>query len=240
METKTSNPSKDKRGALGLVDALGVKALTQGSGLKGLIKSLKSCKSYFHNNLELFHENCDAKQDANIHIMSDTIKVAVFPHAENKKEIPPARLILDTARMLARLMAHAALLETPLAFRGVVTFGELDSSSEYTLGKAVNEAAIIFEQAEGAFIMLAPSALDEWSKSSNEFSNDAEFMKEWCVPIKGGGSYKTMVISPFEGSFTSDQHTEIQTKLLDAMNNIDLSVRMKRQATKAFLDSFKS
>src|SRR5262249_24699751 len=95
------------------------------------------------------------------HAFSDTIAVAAsLPGAEvqNRHGLIDSLLVDVVCQCAAYVLRNAPKARPPLVYRGVVTCGELLVDKPHLLGPAVDEAANLVDEAEGAFVWLAPSA----------------------------------------------------------------------------------
>jgi hypothetical protein len=147
--------------------------------------------------------------------LSDTVAVAVVPKAahEMDERLRPA---MTDERLAASAIAFAATLagqvmrsalEAPpaWAYRGAIAYGEFTMADRFLVGEAVDEAAEHMDEAEGAFVWLAPSAKAAFEKSPGGFGGRCTPLTRYVVPRKGrGGSgtdshdaVETFVASPF-------------------------------------------
>jgi hypothetical protein len=93
------------------------------------------------------------------------------------------------------MMAEALEGEMPLLFRGCLGAGWMKVEGDFLIGPAVDETASLFEQADGPFFWMSPSALAINDRYADTFGDRIEpgLMIRYPVPLKKGNSIETMV-----------------------------------------------
>lgn len=224
------------------MDVLGFKDARREKGNEAILRALDVTRECIEENQQQHNQECHGVQAASYYFMSDTIKVAVVPERDSADSWI---MIRDVARILSRLCYRAVEGDPPLKFRGAISYGEILTDTNYAIGHAVEEAAALFESAEGAFVFLTPSALDEVESRLNGFETEGQdrmsvdqLLPMWPIPMKGGGAFHTRVVSPFDPILQLGD-AEIKSyceRLLGSFRVRDISVRMKGTATAAFLN----
>jgi hypothetical protein len=124
-------------------------------------------------------------------------------------------------KCVCSILKTAALCETPLLYRGVVTVGSFAIDETFLLGPAVDEAAELMDIADGPFVWLSPAA-NRLKHVIQEMPNDPwpEMVIQYKVPLKGGRRLPTRVLNPF--FFCSPEERIAAEK--NAMKRMDSSV----------------
>lgn len=227
-------------GAVAVVDALGFRAARARQGAQTLIDSLKAARHIAKETLS----NMPQHTGGEVHYaaFSDTIIMAAVAPPEPIRKIPPlATAVLTVSMAAAALAASAAVVGTPLAFRGCISSGELAAADDVFVGEAIDEAAEWYEQADIAAIWLTPSA----SKAVKQPLG--LFLIEYDLPLKGRGVLKTRMVNPFlycaTPALSKHDHdveasmTTLRTALLRPFGEANaIDVAIKRQHTEALLD----
>jgi hypothetical protein len=139
----------------------------------------------------------------------------------------------------AAVLAAALNVEPHLTYRGCVTFGAFEIEGPFLLGPAIDEAATYYEQANGAFVWLTPNAKAALERSEHRRGQGLIPIACYPVPLKGGSTFATWVVSPFQGGDTCDKRRDTSDRLLatfDKDPRRPLDVQIKLQHTQAFLD----
>jgi hypothetical protein len=139
-------------------------------------------------------------------------------------------------RCVSQILRTAALCDTPLTYRGVVTCGMFAIDDRFLLGPAVDEAASLIEVADGPFVWIAPSAdRDEHSFVDSELKPWKTIAVRHDVPLKGGQKLRRWVINPFAFAVDLDERGTIERKLLRvAMKSDKIDVIVKRGNAREF------
>jgi hypothetical protein len=138
------------------------------------------------------------------------------------------------------VMRRCAAAPVPLVFRGVITVGDcfLDEAERALIGPAVDEAAELMNQAEGAFVWLSPDAntLDYGRCNVGGWKG---LLMKFTVPLKKGQAFNTRVVNPFvHTSVLADEFWLIKSGYRRAMAVRRPDVAIKRANTKPLLDAF--
>jgi hypothetical protein len=154
------------------------------------------------------------------------------PPEENRQKQLLEVLVDVVVKAVGTCIQHAAEGPVPIAFRGVVTVGDAVATDDNIyLGPAINEAAELYERAEGAFVWLSPAA--------SRFADDdlQSAVVTYPVPLKGGQTLDTWVCSPFINTVPrSNAGGPIRRGIENAMAGDRPDVVVKRQNTMRFLD----
>lgn len=132
-----------------------------------------------------------------------------------------------------------------LAFRGAISFGNFEVGHEgrFIVGEAVDDAAEHHELAQGAFVWLAPRALEVFLAEDQSLGKRAgeppsvwpEHLIRYDVPLKGGLSFETYAVSPFGAAKNHDECDAVRDRILSSFRGDSLDVALKRQLTRRFL-----
>jgi hypothetical protein len=150
--------------------------------------------------------------------------------------------MLTLGTFLARTIATAP----PLAYRGCVACGEFDIDDIFVLGPAIDEAAEMASQAEGAFVWLTPRTRDLFEAlqipGTGEFaphlpSYHAVFNSLapfHNVPLKKGNHLLTRVINPL-AAWRPEVRSDLTSRLMQTFDSRDIVVQEKASNTREFL-----
>lgn len=148
-----------KKGAFALVDVLGFKGIWQRHEASAVLATLEEFQRRMRDDLAQIAKQPDFQFEAAF--ISDTLALALSQSEDyGGQGAGPGLSVAYTADILTRLLAWSARCNTPLAFRGAITYGEYAMSSNFIIGPAVDSAAAAHELAEGAIIWLMPEAKD--------------------------------------------------------------------------------
>jgi hypothetical protein len=143
--------------------------------------------------------------------------------------------------LIASSMIHFALGGVPpFLFRGCLAAGLMNIDGDFLIGPAIDEAAELFEKAEGPFFWMAPSALRVNDKYADTFLERLEpsIMVSYRVPLKKDTDRKTLVYNYGGFSQRQDQWTATREKVLRAFGDSNLrpDVERKRNNARKFLN----
>jgi hypothetical protein len=197
-----------------MFDALGFKGIWTREEVRDeperVITKLKELQGHAHRTLDLLREELpDIEKRAGIRIqvetmfLSDTVVIGAWadaaPGASVSAERTDFAAIVAVSRLTSSVLAHAALKPAPLAYRGCIAFGDFALDERFIVGPAVDAAAEAIDAAEAAFVWLAPSAKRVVHAAiRGAGANISDLLVSHHVPLKGGGSYRTWVVSPFD------------------------------------------
>jgi hypothetical protein len=172
----------------------------------------------------------------NIAFLSDTIVIACKLGDEN--ELPDVHAVMRAAIAASDIIEEALNIKPALAYRGCMSFGDFYIEEPFMLGPAIDEATTHYELADGALVWLLPSAFDLLKRNKVKIDSDC-FLAEHAVPMKGGAQYHTAIVSPFDPDHPPAKREQMSEKILSTFDTprgkADVSVRIKRQNTEAFL-----
>jgi len=175
-------------------------------------------------------------------LLSDTAVIGIgFKDEDAPKLEGWGRALLAMGYMMNAIVQHWSMFIPSKNIRGCVTAGEFAMDQVFLLGSAVDEAASLYEQCEGAFIWLAPSAdrYIEGTSLATVRNRHKIHWRDWDVPLKLG-VYQTHVLDPlsYKGRIFKLGPTEVQSAMLSAFDSErkDISVQIKKQHTATFLD----
>jgi hypothetical protein len=166
---------------------------------------------------------------------SDTIVVgcsaAIAPQCPSTRRraieiLAPGVAIQVVCEMVAAIASTSAAQPTPLAYRGAIAFGNLAHRSSFLIGPAIDEAAEMEHQPEGAFVVVCPSA----SAFISSERRDLPLLYDYPVPCKNGPS-RMHVVNPT--CYTLDA-TKYAGSILNTFAG-DESVARKRANTETLL-----
>jgi hypothetical protein len=225
--------------AVALVDALGFKTVLErhtASEISAAWFRIRSEIEGMKKYLQVQHFG-----DIDIHSawFSDTVAiVAQSPSRLTAAEQSDVRHQADLVQAVAMCVGYGIRegsgLSVPIAFRGAIAVGRayVDHESNLFLGAPFVEAAALYEEPEGAFVILSPSA-DRIPKVTS-WREDP--LVEYEVPLKGGRRFLTRVVSPFVDMAASYQtQTEVLGGIARAMTSDRLDVAIKRANTERFV-----
>jgi hypothetical protein len=232
-----------KTSAVALMDALGFSdvwknpdpgaAVNALARVRALVTSLKS-----HVDGGGFHYFAAGPLELHVGWFSDTIAIvaqashsqAVFSDGQQLRTV----LVNAVSMCVGYVLRDAAEMQPPLVFRGAVTVGDAFIYPEQVwIGPAISQAAKLYEEADGAFVLLSPEA----SVLPDGDVDFADVLVDYEVPLKGGSSRKARVVSPFTHvSANSAAGASIRAGIEQAMATEDAAVSVKRKNTLSFLD----
>src|SRR5579871_1081383 len=177
-------------------------------------------------------------QDVQIGFLSDTVVLAVLPKSipERQEQVDEFCLIL-AARFAGTVMRLAAADEPRWAYRGCITFGQFASDARTTtffVGPAVDEAAGMMNEAQGAFVFLPPSSRVISSNGFRAAIEPGGHLVPYSVPIKGIGSVPTYVVSPFDVDTKKEESEMIANNMIATFTSDTLDVAVKKENTASF------
>jgi hypothetical protein len=128
-------------------------------------------------------------QGRRVLFLSDTVVVACVDDGAGDGNA--LACVFVASYLASGIMKYASLSPIPLAYRGTMAYGEFALEENFIVGPAVDEAAEQVDAADGALVWLMPSA----SRLLQE-DDLQEYVCFHDVPLKGGSTYRTAVISP--------------------------------------------
>jgi hypothetical protein len=222
-------------GAVAFLDALGFKGIWRSANPAAVLEKLQALKE----RLEQAQVRPDEPPDATgfrswVLFLSDTLVIASTanyfkPRAED--EMLPLWFVCLGA---ADAVAAAAENDPTLVYRGTVAFGEFEIREQFLIGPAIDEAAEAERLADGALIWLCPSAtrVVERISPTNALNRDLRVVRDYPVPLKGGGCYRTHVVNPLLDRADPDT---LAQRILNFFRLDRLDIAVKEQNTANFL-----
>ncbi len=246
-------------GAVAVLDALGIKGIWRGpegthdtsalATLRAMKKTAGGMRRYCTKALipRLRPAFAPYGRDPNVRVLafSDTIVVtATLPRVDvssDDRAQVDALLVDVVCQCAAYVLRMAPQAARPLVYRGVVTSGDVLVAPPFFLGPAIDDAAELHEKADGAFVWLAPTALERAQHRCPYFPHVWESMAvAYAVPLKSADdaveTFKTIALSPFVDTCDPAEVSSILAGVKRAMHSADPRVARKRENTLRFLD----
>lgn len=233
---------KFRQCAIVMIDALGFKGIWKHHDLDSVLEKLQLIETKMKalEKSEDFVKATTIGHYQQVSFISDTIVIAC---ADETDEPDPSRAIL-VASWLASYVTHLGAAESEdghdykvqLAYRGAISFGDVWLNDRYVIGQAVDEAADNMDRAEGAFVWLTESALEQYEPDEPELLNRVAC--KWNVPLKPKNqAAQTWVVHPFQyGADNLDQKRKNRDLLLRTFDRSLPEVAKKRDNTERFLN----
>lgn len=180
-------------------------------------------------------------------VLSDTLVVGVAfdPKTRGDRTLAPVpgHAIIRAASIGNMLLRRGGEGKVRFAYRGAIAFGDFEVTDRFVVGAAVDEAAEAYEQAEGAFVWLTPSAERALGGPKAVEDQDLMFLLHrtllvpWKVPLKGGRYYRTHVVNPLFSPLMSEHRRRREQRMRNILGTFSdsLDVAIKRQHTEAYL-----
>lgn len=243
------------RGAVALLDALGVKESWKGPDGSHDTSAMTTLKAMKHV-VEKMRDYCDkaliprvlesefgeyGRPKVETAVFSDTIAVtATMPSVDVDEDVRGRldALLVDIACQCAGYVLRKGPQQPrPLVYRGVVTCADVLVELPFFLGPAIDDAAANYEQADGAFVWLAHSAL-EAARHHRPYHPDVwkTMVIPYAVPLKAR-EVQTIALTTFTDTVDSEEIAQIRTGIERAMEKRgDPAVARKRENTLRFID----
>jgi hypothetical protein len=178
-----------------------------------------------------------------IAFLSDTVvigvarKASLAPHIADVPNIGAACTVI-LAGMLGEILRQAVSQEPRFIYRGCIASGEFDMNQNFVIGPAVDDAVESMDAAQGAFVWTLPST----NLLLASFRGPIAGLVEFDVPIKGGDTFRTRVVSPFDPNLQpKDRNPQgrerIAQAILNEFDRTSLGIEVKRQNTQRFLEA---
>jgi hypothetical protein len=234
-------------GAVVLLDALGFKGIWNRVDPKVVISQLKRLKREGLNLLGNDRNGVllrDYTFEHTVRCISDTIIIAVTIRGSGLPGYPerPVHRAMLSAALIASHLTYSAFDGTPpLLFRGCMAAGRMNIDGDFMIGPAIDEAAGLFEQSDGPFFWMAPSALhivDEYAETFFE-RIEPNLMVRYPVPMKDGTTVSTLVHHYFGFGLdvNHDKWVHTREKVIQAFGTeLHPDIIRKRSNAVAFLD----
>jgi hypothetical protein len=236
-----------KTGAVVMLDALGFKGIWKRH--PNALQKLRAIQNVADQITEGYSKTLalirPGTMKAKMTFLSDTIVIEVSggdPASSRPEyqEIAMASFFASSVNMLG------VREPPPLAYRGVITYGEFEVEGPFVVGPAIDEAAELMNLAEAAITWLAPSAYSVIqqvvSRSDAESAGaDGVIWLPWDVPVKGGSIYSTFAVQPFPrggwqyGGADGKIITPGLEDIVATFDNPRIDIQIKKQNTERFL-----
>lgn len=143
-----------KEGAVAMIDALGFRGIWDRWPPDQVLTNMHAMKDSLEEGLKDIATQPDMQFEATF--LSDTVVIglALPPSLPNHDALS----LIYVTDIVTRVLTRSARSSTPLAYRGAVAYGEYEISSNFILGRAIDEAADNHESAQGAIVWLLPRA----------------------------------------------------------------------------------
>jgi hypothetical protein len=234
-----------------MFDALGFKGIWTRKEVRDepekVIAKLKELQSHAHRTRDLIRKELpDIEREAGLRIevetifLSDTVVIGAWADLVSGASVTTEQrdlgAIVAVSRLTSSVLAHGALKPAPLAYRGCITFGDFALEERFIVGPAVDAAAEAIDAADAALVWLAPSAQHVVHEAIRVTQVDvADLLITHQVPLKGGGSYRTWVVSPFDSLDSPTDREPFVRSVLDTFTGERIDVKVKQQNTAGFL-----
>lgn len=211
-----------RTGCVAFIDAIGFKGIWRRSTDPGSVLSrLNELRSFVESLID--QENSAASPPVydmrfEMKAFSDTLAFLVYLDGEIPPEVAQADpegflelrkylLLKNCVMLMSRVIGFAITdKELPFLYRGSIAMGDFYYNSFAFVGPAVDEAGSYFEQAEGAFVYLCPSALTAVESRPGTFTpENFPFAVKYDVPLKNDVQLSTYAVNPllFSGCIRS-------------------------------------
>jgi hypothetical protein len=231
-------------GAVALVDCLGFKGIWSRVDPGALFAQMKSLRkeALEYTGAGNFVIGTHRYLRNEIRFMSDTVIVTCRISKEWKSAQAPYEAIYRVSQITSLLVQLALCSAIPLSYRGCITFGDFLIDSQFLLGPAIDEAASLEREAEGAFVWLAPSALRQFNNRIDESlvrHLEPGEMLPWHVPMKNGRTYETLALNLGLTHSRDDKWDQAVSGLESSFNpnsrSLPLEIEIKRQNTMRYI-----
>jgi hypothetical protein len=235
-------------GTVAVLDALGTKGLGQaGVSVAAVFERTKRVREAINGYVEASELLREALPDdlgrdwLSVRFFSDTIIISCRAMSSMNGTVPLSIVAVVAAARIA--IQVAALPPRGIAYRGAIAYGKFASDQDTVIGDAINEAASLEKVAIGAFVWLAPSAIQRLG----DWRDNAKLI-EYAVPVRGGERFWTLAVNPLsreedlagviprsQGPTPSVRDSLLATFRSRDEEPISLEVEIKRQNTERFL-----
>lgn len=215
-----------KHGAVAIIDALGFRGIWDRWPSGTVLENMHALKEHLVSSVKAIAVQPDIQFE--VTFLSDTIIIGLSLPSEAANRA--AMSVVYVSDLVTQVLAWTARSSTPLAYRGVVAYGEYEISAPFILGPAIDEAAAHHELAQGAVVWLLPSAkalAADWLKEQPR--NTHLVVHE--VPLKGGHALETYTVSPVVQAANEAGARLIAAALLATFSGGGIDVAVKRQNT---------
>jgi hypothetical protein len=213
-------------GAIALIDALGFRGIWDRHEPDDVLIELKTMQGWINERIVV---PAEPSLECRVGYLSDTLAVStLIKESINDK---PAWSALHLGAIVSRIMDRTLRSKVPLAYRGAIDIGIHEVSPHFIIGPAVDQAATVYDLAQGAFVWFAPKARDEVSKLLKANPHLETFLVEFDVPFKNGDRFNTYTVSPLAHARDTDDANLLTRSLLGTFSGSNIDIAIKRQNT---------
>lgn len=218
-------------GAVALIDALGFRGIWGRHKADEVLTALRNMKSWMEKRVQ---EQFSSQPWMQCHVafLSDTIAISMT--LEEKTKNREAMSVIYLADVISWVLDRTLRSDVPLAYRGAIVVGSYDVSEHFLIGPAIDEAASVYDRAQGAIIWLTPTAREHvagWLKGQPHNTHLVKF----AVPFKGGDVFNTYTVSPLEQARDQDDANKLTRTLLNIFSSPSIEVAVKRENTQSHM-----
>lgn len=239
-----------KKGAVAFVDFLGQRGIWERHDSNLVLANIKRLRDIVRQHQTLGSRYLEEQFKAGAPeikieaiFVSDTMCVVCWYEEPDNPNNKLCALVYILGKVIANLIREAALIDPPRSLRGCIAVGEFDFSDDILIGKAVDEAAMYHESADGAFTFLAPTAqncLEEAAREGGMSDEELSLFIHYEIPIKehakkAGASYNAPSLNPLAGETQIEQEKIIE-RMIQSFDDSKEDVQRKKAQTKKFLD----
>lgn len=145
--------------------------------------------------------------------------------------------VRDILATLVRFLGVAAAKPAPFAYRGCISSGEFAIEDDFLLGPAIDDAAVLANEPDGAFVMLTPEA----ARALTSLHMGGPYIElyniiapAFPVPMKHGPPLESRVLNPL-ATIDLSKRDELLVAYLETFASSRPEVLRKRDNTAAFL-----
>ncbi len=242
-------PLAFKRGAIGMIDALGFKGIWGSATAPSLdawntLRDAQAGAAKLSSRWAVIFRKADkglpeevveriAGASIDVRLLSDTLVIAASAPelpARPMQKIVDQHLSVLVCISVCQAIQTAATATLPIAFRGAISVGQFLVDGNLLLGPAVDQAAEFMQMPDGAFSLLVPG-----SPKPLKALRDNGGICWHRVPLLDGRHLGAWTVNPYLFC-DSDERSKIRKGLRQAMKSDRLDVVIKRQSTLKFLE----
>lgn len=238
-------------GVIAIVDILGFKGMWRGPGAEAVLNALQDARARIE---DLAHvcslgDGGDLWEQLAIEtwLLSDSIMIIstvsdcqnaspVHPELEHMRRYMHLRQVV---LMLTRFVTDAIQGTVPFRYRGCIAYGDFQKNDFAAVGPAVDEAGGLFEAAEGAFVFLAPSAVQAFRVRPGLMGLWLPpYFVKYTIPLKAEQVLDTYALNLLLLAEEQSQ-AEVKSTIVSQFEpaaSVSADIRKKRDNTQAFLD----
>jgi hypothetical protein len=229
-------------GVIAFLDVLGFKGIWSRENTRLVLDTMRRIKRRGRDLQGFDHGGSIVSDDGFDHrvkCISDTVIVVVAPRGRGCTDRMMYKAMFSATWIAASIMAEALDGDIPLLFRGCLGAGLMKMEGDFLIGPAIDETASLYEEADGPFLWMSPSALAVNDEYADTFSERIEptLMIRYAVPLKRGKRIETLVHSYFGVRRHAEYRYKIRAQIDKAFGPKPLPQQLhaKYSNTKAFL-----